>query len=55
MDEDWGDDEMGVAAAFVLAVMVGFVATTIVGAAIAWNVASVVSHNVHRLRQRNRG
>mgnify|MGYP006973780240 CR=1 FL=1 len=40
--EDWDDeDEMGLASAFVLALMVGATATAVIGAAIAWNVRCV--------------
>lgn len=49
--EEWDeDDEMGVAAAFVMAFMVGFTSTLIIGAAIAWNVASYAAEAVRRLR-----
>lgn len=50
--EGWADDEMGVAAGFVMAFMVGFAATTIVAAAIAWNAVSFAAEAVQALRRR---
>jgi hypothetical protein len=52
MDDEWDDDdEMGVAAAFVLAFTIGVVATTITAAAIIWNVADAVASLVHTVRR----
>lgn len=49
--EDWDeDDEMGVAAAFVLGFVIVFVSATITGAAIAWNVASYAAEAVRKVR-----
>ena len=51
--EDWDeDDEMGVAAAFAMGVLIGFAATTIVGVAIAWNAVSFAAEAVQALRRR---
>lgn len=51
--EGWGDaDEMGVAAAFVMAFVIAAVSTTIVAAAIAWNAVSVTAEAVQRMRRR---
>lgn len=52
MDEEEFDDEMGVAAAFVMAFTIGFVATTIVAAAIAWNAVSLAAEAVQAIRRR---
>ena len=54
MSDDWEaqDDELGVAANFVLAFAVGFAATTIVGVAIVWNVASIAAEAAHSRRRR---
>jgi hypothetical protein len=49
--EDWDDeDEMGVAAAFVLGFVIVFVSTAITGAAIIWNVASLAAETVRKVR-----
>lgn len=45
------DDEMGVAAAFVMAFVIGFTATTIVAAAIAWNAVSFAAEAVQAVRR----
>ena len=45
------DDEMGVAADFVMAFMVGFAATTIVAAAIAWHAVSLAAAAVQAMRR----
>ncbi len=50
MDDEEFDDEMGVAAAFVLAFSVGFLVVAVTGAAIAWNVASLAAEAVRRVR-----
>jgi hypothetical protein len=50
-DEDF-DDELGVAAGFVLAFTVGFVTVLVVGAAIAWNAVSVVAETVQAVRDK---
>jgi hypothetical protein len=52
MDEWEEDDEMGVAAAFVMAFVIGFTATTIVGVAIAWHAVSLAAEAVQALRRR---
>lgn len=54
MSDDWEDqdDELGVAANFVLAFAVGFAATTIMGVAVAWNAVSIASEAVQALRRR---
>lgn len=54
MSDDWEDhdDELGVAANFVMAFAVGAAATTIVGVAIAWNVASIALEAAQALRRR---
>lgn len=46
------DDEMGVAANFVMAFAVGAAATSIVGVAIAWNAVSLAAEAVQALRRR---
>jgi hypothetical protein len=46
------DDELGVAASFVMAFAVGFATTTIVGVAIAWNVVSLAVEAAQTLRRR---
>jgi hypothetical protein len=54
--EDWDDeDEMGLASAFVLALMVGATATAVIGAAIAWNVASYATEAVRKVRRLSHG
>jgi hypothetical protein len=51
--EDWDeDDEMGVAAAFVMAFVIGFTATTIMAVAVAWNAVSFAAEAVQALRRR---
>ena len=51
-DDEWGgEDEMGVAADFVMAFMVGAAATTIVAAAIAWHAVSYAAEAVQALRR----
>jgi hypothetical protein len=52
MDEWEEDDEMGVAAAFVMAFVIAATATTIVGVAIAWNAVSLAAEAVQALRRR---
>ena len=54
MSNDWEDydDELGVAATFVMAFAVGFAATTIMGVAVAWNAVSIASEAVQALRRR---
>jgi hypothetical protein len=51
MDEWDEDDEMGVAAAFVMAFTIGFVATTIIGVAIAWHAVDAVVSLVRTVRR----
>ena len=48
-DEEF-DDEMSVAAAFVLAFSVGFLVVAVTSAAIVWNVASLAAEAVRRVR-----
>jgi uncharacterized membrane protein YbhN (UPF0104 family) len=51
MDDEWDDDdEMGVAAAFVLAFAIGFTATTIMAAAVAWHAVSFLAEAVQAVR-----
>lgn len=50
--EGWADeDEMGVAAAFVLAFTIGVVVTTITAAAIIWNVVDAAASLVRTVRR----
>jgi hypothetical protein len=51
MDEWEEDDEMGVAAAFVMAFTIGFVATTIIGVSIAWHAVDAVVSLVRTVRR----
>jgi hypothetical protein len=49
--ESWDDeDEMGVASAFVMGVLIGSVSIGIISAAIIWNAASVVAEAVRKVR-----
>jgi hypothetical protein len=45
------DDEMGVAAAFVMGVAIGFVSIAVVSAAVIWNVAELVAKGVSKIRR----
>jgi hypothetical protein len=45
------DDEMGVAAAFVAGVAIGFAAILVVSAAIAWNAVSIAEAAVQAVRR----
>jgi hypothetical protein len=49
MDDEEYDDEMGVAAAFVMAFAIAAVSTTIVAAAVAWNAVALVAEAWRRV------
>lgn len=49
MSED--DDEMGVAAAFVMGIVIGFVSVAVISAAVIWNAAELVARGVAGLRR----
>jgi hypothetical protein len=49
--DEWDeDDELGVAAAFVMGFVIVFAVTAITAAAVVWNVASLAAEAVHKLR-----